>query len=437
MQETSAPEIYKCKTCGLESPIKEAFIQEKGLMRSRPVCQCFECSVKGQWKSLLQTMAMLLGFGLFMVLLRPQGFMGQLYLKMLAALALVAPPLIVLHELAHSAAAWLVGMRVFQIHIGAGKVLFTTRFLGIRWYLRQFPVSGATIISGPEATGQRWRRALVLLAGPGLHLILAVLALLLMVQARPFFTYQFLQILLWTNVFLLLTNLYPRKVAVATGAAGTDGWALVTLLKTPEKEIHNRRSAYCLYETVDAVDRGDLVGARRAAEEGLRRDPDDTVMLNTMGYVLVHLKQYALARDLFLRVQQTQDGKEEMFRNMGLNNVAFCDFMINDAGLKAEADAFSAEAHKNLPWEATIIGTRGTVLLWTGQYDEGIRLLQTAMVKAPERKNKALDACFIAWGEHMRGHPDESQKYLALARKLDPSSPGLERVLPEMKVPVV
>ena len=65
---------------------------------------------------------------------------------MFAGLVLMIP-LILLHELAHALVAHLLGQRVFAIHLGAGNVTFTTRFLGMRWYLRQFLVSGMTIVA--------------------------------------------------------------------------------------------------------------------------------------------------------------------------------------------------------------------------------------------------------------------------------------------------
>jgi hypothetical protein len=69
-----------------------------------------------------------------------------------------------------------------------------------------------------------------------------------------------------------------------------------------------------------------------------------------------------------------------------------------------------------------ILGTRGTVLVELGQFEEGIALLKRAMSLHTDKQGKAANACHIAIGEWRRGSPSAARKYLATARTLDPKS---------------
>jgi hypothetical protein len=434
MSNTLTPELYKCKMCGLESPLKEAFIHQKRLLLGTRTF-CFECGVKRQWHSLLRTIILTLAAAGLLYLIIPGGFFGRVLLQTLAVTLLVLIPLIVAHELAHVVTGWLVGQRVFNVHIGAGKVLWSRRFLNARWYLHLLPVSGATVVTGPDMPGFRWRQFLVLLAGPALHAVLMLFSWLILLLLPYGWTggplYMLVLLLLWMNGLLLVSNLIPHKVAVSSGIAGSDGASMLKLLFKPDELLQKYHRAYYVNEVVDAVDRADLPAARRWSEQGARVYPQDAQVTNVVGYALIASGDYQPARDAFLRVLQFE-GLEEVVRAMGLNNVAYANFMLADPDLRDQASDYSAEAYSKIPWEPAIMGTRGAVLLWLDRHDEGIELLKRAMLKTPDRRNQAADACFIALGEHLRGNPAESQKYLDLAKKLDPNSQALPRILPEL-----
>ena len=92
-----------------------------------------------------------------------------------------------------------------------------------------------------------------------------------------------------------------------------------------------------------------------------------------------------------------------------------------------EADDFSRQALEKAPWVVYFKGTRGIVLVELGRYDEGIALLEEAMRKHPDNWGKAINACYLGIAAGRRGFPSESRHYFALARKLDPYCPLLDR----------
>lgn len=92
--------------------------------------------------------------------------------------------------------------------------------------------------------------------------------------------------------------------------------------------------------------------------------------------------EYQDSRETFLQLFETEDAREPGRHYILLNNVAYLNILLSDPSLLPEADQFSAEAFKHLPWVPPIMGRRGTVLVELGQLDEGSALLK----KAPETK---------------------------------------------------
>jgi tetratricopeptide (TPR) repeat protein len=434
MTESNQPRLYKCRKCGIESTVKEAFLLGKGANADRRAL-CFECSVKQQGRGLLQMAAVLLGFGLLLTWLSPEGFFGRFYLMLFVSLFLFVP-LLLLHELAHAAVASLLGQHVFAIHLGGGTVLTTFRFLGLRWYLHLLPVSAITIVAGPKAPWYRLHKFLIHLAGPGLHAILAGLFSLAWAGAvtrgaNPWLV-QFLVVNQFLNGLLLLTNLFPHKAAVSSGVAGSDGWAMLKMITAKESEMRLNYVVYYVLEVVDAVDRGNFQAAGVWAEKAFACYPEEPLILNTLGYYYTRIHEYQKAREVFTRLLDSKAPLEENVKYMVLNNVAFTNLMLEEDTLLPQADAYSAEAWKNVPWEPSVMGTRGAVLIALGQHQEGIELLKSAMAKSTDRHGKASDACFIALGEVRRGDLAQARSYLEMARRLDPGCFMIERVSREI-----
>jgi tetratricopeptide (TPR) repeat protein len=435
MGESDSAKVYKCERCGSESTVKEAFItraDSRGRVRST---LCLECKTKRESWLLIELYLMLPLLGLFFIFNRETYSIGQLYFQLFAGL-LMTIPLIVLHELAHALAARLLGLRVFAIHLGAGRVLWVRRIGGIRWYIKPVPLVGITVIAGAEMPDYRKRIFLLHLAGPGFHAGLCALlwGLLALLPGLPpsGLLWQGLVVALWTNAALLIANLFPRKLASLGGISGTDGWAMIHILRADEEELQKRYAMYYMQESLDAADRGDLAAGRDWAEKGLARYPQDALMINLMGFIYTRLNEYAQAREVFLQVLEKIGTGDEIIKYMALNNVAFANLMLADPHLLGQAAEFSLQAYRNMPWEPSVTGTRGAALMLTGQVEEGIGLLKNAMTRNPDPYGKALDACFIALGELRRGSRAKAEKYLEAARRLEPKCPLLERTQAEL-----
>jgi tetratricopeptide (TPR) repeat protein len=417
--------MYKCQHCGRQSPVETAFVTKKRADGSLARCLCFECESKRASRSTLLLYILLPISGLLILLLDPESRIGYFYLLIFVGL-LVCIPLAVLHEISHALAAHALGFRVFAIHLGLGKVLFSRRAFGITWTVHLIPASAVTLVSGPELYNYRARDFLIHLAGPLFHAILN--ALLLWINAVFGVSGLWYEVALWTNVSLLVFNLIPYKTQVAVGSAGTDGWAMLHAPRLTPEELRTRYASHYILETVNAVENGDLEAARAFAEKGAALYPENPNVLNALGYAYVNSSQFLKSRQIFMQTLNFTENLPVATKAMLLNNVAFANLMLDDPALLPEADHFSEQAYQFLSWEPSIAGTRGATLVALGRPEEGLELLEGALKKNPDKRGKALDACLIAWGEWKRGDPEKSESYLALARQLDPECFLLENV---------
>jgi len=434
MNTVPEQKLFACKRCKRQSAVEEVFVKEKrffGLLTRR---FCPDCMLKRLRLDAITNFIILPLVGVLLYFISPLHRLGEAALIIGISLFLYIPFAIV-HELAHAAVASLLGFRVFSILLGVGGRVVSGKFLGLKWDVRSLPLGGATILGGPPAPGYQWKHFFVYLAGPASHALLAFLfgsafVPLLFLDVPPLLT-TFCLICASLNLFSLLANLWPRKVPTVYGEGGTDGWHLLRVFFWKPEDFQKRYALYYALEALDANEERQPLQARDWAAKGLALYPDDEMLLNVSGVIHTYLNDFARAREIFVRLLERpklMPGSKFII----LNNIAYADAELNDPALLPEADQYSAEAYQNVPWEPAIQGTRGLVLVLLGKPDEGLPLLHSAFKKSLTRRNKAIDACYIALGELRRGNRAEAGKYLDAARTLDPECPVIARIEQEM-----
>ena len=421
--------IFECQRCHRLSPIEAIFVIKKRSDGSLVRCLCFECESKRNASSILLLYIALPVSALLILLINPTSKLGFFYLMIFAGL-IISIPLTVLHELTHAMLARVLKFSVYAIHLGIGKVLFSGRNFGIDWTIRLIPSSAVTLISGPEMRRYRLRIFLIHLAGPAFHAFL--IGLLLWMKTAVGFSGWFFDLFLWTNICLLTLNLFSHKAQFATGSAGTDGWAMLNVFRLTPEDLQRRCANFYILETVCSIESGKLEAGCEIAEKGLAIYPDNPDLMNALGYAYVNLHRYEKSRQIFSHALNTDEELPIATKAMLLKNIAFADIMLDDPELLPEADSFSEQAYQMLSWEPSITGTRGGVLIYLNQLDEGIKLLKEALKKSLDKRGKATDACLIALGEWNRGKKNESETYIALAKQLDPECYLIEHVKNKM-----
>lgn len=418
----------KCDQCGLESEIEQAFTVNKqwwGLVKKYYCPVCWENRyLREQFGSILWIGA---GLVLFDALTFQRGI--EMVLFDVLMIALMNIPLILGHELAHAVAGRLLGIRVFGVTVGFGRVIFARRIFGINWEARLWPLGGGTMMASPPQKGSRWRIFGAVLAGPILHglFILAALAVLVfLLILRGWFDVDTstlvhgINLFLACNLLLVIFNLLPVKADTPSGQFGTDGWQLFHLAfqKPDEREFQDQ--SYFMMETMDGLRRSDPDAALCWIEQGLLKYPDQPALRNALGAVLIEQKRYSEAHEVLRSLLSSEEIKNPFFKFLLFNNIAYVDLLLQNPDLIPEAEKFSADAYRQMWWMPEIVGTRGTVLVELGKLEEGMGLLREAMGKSKNSRSRAANACHLAIAENRAGHAAESRRYLELARKLDP-----------------
>ena len=421
----------KCDICGIESELDAAFIKQRRSIGSKPKVICPNCWVKGNNSKHFGFLVVIAIGGVCGFLLHwvaPDNFAGQflvnLFLIWISVVLSILP-----HELGHAFTGRALGWNVHQIVVGLGKPLFKARWAGMLFDFRSIPVAAATWVLPKDTRWLRPKWFLIILAGPLVNAAMAMAVIItfggnlwpLDLDSMP----TPARLFVWANAWVLLINLWPHQPHMSFGLL-TDGGQLLQLLSFRKKAIARLQALRYTFEASASRDRTDLAAARSWCEKGLALFPEDVHLLNLSAITYLDEQNFQQAREVFLKLL-ANEGQPQNQRAVYINNLAYADALSENPAWLAEADAYSKDAYTILSWMPAVVGTRGTVLVALGKYEEGLLLLQKSMEDAYTPRSKADNACHIAIALARTGKPSEALKYLRLARDLDSKSPILAR----------
>ena len=186
---------------------------------------------------------------------------------------------VVVHELAHVAAARAVGHDVFEIQIGTGP-RWAHRVGTVDVAVGLLPLGGHVQSGSRTGEGFRWRSAVVGGSGVAANLALAGAGALAGADG-----------LVSLNLLVAVANLWPggrRRM----GEGSTDGRRLLDLARGDLDAIAEERSGWYSVRALRAREVGDLDGARRLVEEGVERCGETRALLAVAGVVAFEQERY-------------------------------------------------------------------------------------------------------------------------------------------------
>lgn len=435
--DTAYRGILRCGDCGCQSEFTQAFRRRRaGLLRRPLLCPaCWSNDFFVRFKITLGIIGVAFLGGLVLHSFDASISLGTGLIN-LGIIYLFMWIMVIPHELGHAVIARLFGFRVFQVIIGHGNALLTRTLLGCEWEFRPLPVGGVTVAASPSPRVFRLRKFFMFLGGPLVNVLFVLIPFWLMPRsggANPssFWEASLLIDLAIANTVLLVVNLWPRKVATVAGVTENDGLALLTIPFSSGPKIEADLAAYYALVSRGLYRRKQYAQAVRPCEEGLALYPDSKILRTQLGMVLLSMNEIKKARESFIEALKGADvGPED--RMILFNNVAIADLLSGGGDLLGEADRYSAQAYRNIPWVPGVTVTRGEVLVELGRVDEGLALLRETITKQTDPELKADIAAYMAIGENRRGNFERALRYLDTTRTLDPQCRLLNRVMAEL-----
>ena len=416
---------FVCDKCRAETNIPESFITRRKSFRRTVRTECPRCHSESQLSGLrirLLWSAVIGLIGLIFLRVAPEEPTGWILLNLfLFDVFLIAT--ILPHEFGHACVAQWLGLRVFRVYIGFGRTLFTANIFGFHTEFKSVPLGGLTLATPRDATRFRLKQLAFIVAGPFASVLLGGIALLFV----PF--HEVLdfgriglglvpgQVFLYANLVVLVQNLWPHTFNSPIGKIANDGKLLWRTLFIKSDAINDLLAARFAMEATNCHEKHQYANALAWIEQGLAHFPENFLLLNWRGVLLIDCKDFEAARDCFAKLLGRQVNPPAV-RALMLNNIAYVDVLLGGVDRVAEADRYSQEAMSLIGWMPPVKGTRGTTLIELGQIEDGLRLLRESMRQNDDPGGKAQNACFISMGEARRGNLSESLKYLEEARRL-------------------
>lgn len=334
-----------------------------------------------------------------------------------------------LHEAAHALTAWALGFHVCHYKIGWwSEPYFWRRWGRCTFELCSVVEGGMVLAVTPNQRWMRLRQIMVIAAGPGFHLILVVMAVVVRMQAPLGSWMEWLATVVFlTNGFEFVHNAYPREVPSPDGPLGTDGMLLLKWCFSPAEGLQQQRLAYFYHEGLHLLRSNKVDEAVRLMKTARAEFPDELVIHSLDAVCRIESREWDEARSRHQKMRQRADLEPE-WEAMFVNNIAHINLMTHQPELLPEALAYSQQAYAAIPWVPTVKGTRGATLVAAGQLEEGLCLLHQAFQQHREPQYKAINAAYIAWGLHQQGDAAAARHHLEIAKKLNPHDASMERI---------
>lgn len=291
---------------------------------------------------------------------------------------------LVVHELGHAVAAWIAGMRVFEISLGTyGESWFRTHLGGVVLQVNKYPLDGYVNAGHKSMRFMRIRDTVMTLGGPIANAMVALAAFLTLHATNISYT-SFAGVLLLflaiSSGIRTLSNLYPRQITMGFGTIPSDGLAL---LRTPFLSFQERAALhadYYLREGLAARESGNFSKAMEWFAIGLKSYPKNVPLTTWSGSVWLETNRYGKARRAFTDLLALPN-LEESDKLQGNIYLAWTDLTLGDPTLLTEADRSSQDAIDVAPNDLASRYVRGCVLIELDRITEGLEVLRTAIAE--------------------------------------------------------
>jgi tetratricopeptide (TPR) repeat protein len=237
--------------------------------------------------------------------------------------------------------------------------------------------------------------------------------------------------LVMINFAFMLSSANPFSARGDVGTPAGDIAQIALLPRMPEAQVNGLVLAAEVKDVAQLMALEHYAAAFEAARRHVSVSPGNWLARLQLGTLFLLAREYdAAARELgILRGDPELGGGAGLGRLAPLvaNNFAWACYMLEETARLDDADRASAEAHQKLPNAASILGTRGAVLVALGRVEEGKPLLKRALKLHRTRVPKATNLVGLALAALQQGQRKNARRLLKEAKELDPECELLAR----------
>ncbi len=356
---------------------------------------------------------------------------GWFFANFLLGCVLIVP-LLVTHELAHAFVGGLARLRVFEIRIGVGRVLFKGRVGATRISVHSILIGGHTLFAAKSARWLRLRTFVSILAGPALHFLLAAGAMLFLGRdgiekhlgsSNALFAFDGWAAFIYANAYLFLVNMLPAFRG-ETRLGMTDGSQLLRIPFLAKPELDDVLAAHLSLEANESLRVGKISQAIQIYTDGLKEHPGNWLLRHDLSCAQLLCGNFEEARCTLSELREAQPPQaDENLRLLLDNNLVYAELMTGtrDPQRLALADELSKNMLARRPNVPHFLGTRGSVLVRLGRPVEAIELLNKSYKLHSEQDSRAIISAWLCLAHSALSNLQQARDWLDKAR----DRPGL------------
>jgi tetratricopeptide (TPR) repeat protein len=337
---------------------------------------------------------------------------------------------IYIHEFGHALAGMAVKFPIKRITIGTGREVMRTQIRGTVLIITNGFNGGYTNIGSVSQQALKFRFLFFVLGGIGIQGLAIVLTILLFdirlynPGSIPTFS-TIASMFMYSNLFLILLNLFPRKFNLGGIKIPNDGLRLVKLPFLKPHDIQEILAAGKILEAHELYETKKFHEAELGFRECIERYPAPLLPKLNLSAALIKQLKFDETITFLESLRDTYDHDPYAF--FLYNNLAWAHFLQCDEDALRKADGYSYRAFELNPKHRHIIGTRGCVLIERGAVDEGIALLMKNVhlrKLLDEKTNNPVNFMYLAYGYYLKGDMKRALQYI---NKLETSGVSLDQ----------
>ena len=364
----------------------------------------------------------------------------------LIALNVAQWALLVIHELGHAVAGWLMRMEIVEVRLGSGTEVIAKRFGRLKIHIETRPAFGWVLAFPTSVKGYRLRWFLFILGGP----LASALAYVFLVEVGPvkawyfewswsWVLYAFGRTVRYMSLWTLIVTVFPRRCRLYGQCALTDGlqlWMLFFLGRSGAARVfanlqgHRARLLWARGKRDEAT----VILREAQVSAGLESD------LATCAHIAVfHAEQGRVDEAMrTLRELLTETARDKEVHAAVAD--AFCLVVIhgNLVGELPEAEQIIRKAIARCPDEILLNVSLGGILYEQGRYVDALKALKALddAGQEPLPLGAAIRAACFARLSQRGDDIDAAWRRAQEAKSACPGHPLVKRLLAGLAVDV-